>query len=256
MVRLVYRARSSHGVSSSVFPKTNTATMHSSRPAAILFLLSPSAFAASCSSFTPSQDPYSQPATNTFIISKGVICDSTTDVCQVPIGGYVTDGRTLNITTDSEDSIYQRIADTVGFSFNESITTWWGSLNVSEPDTWPIENGTSGYVGWTAIHRCTSGQLSGCDASTVEGIHVEACTPFPPGGDVELSGTTAAITTDRSTAEALTCNPANTTAAQNGNYSNSCSTADMQPEEGAASGLGGVSLVLLFGSLLVAFVGI
>ncbi|THV89796.1 hypothetical protein D6D26_09643 [Aureobasidium pullulans] len=198
--------------------------MHSSTPAAILFLLSPSAFAASCSSFTPSQDPYSQPASNTFIISK--------------------------------DSIYQRIADTVGFSFNESITTWWGSLNVSEPDTWPIQNGTSGYVGWTAIHRCTSGQLSGCDASTVEGIHVEACTPFPPGGDVELSGTTAAITTDRSTAEALTCNPANTTAAQNGNYSTSCSTADSQPEEGAAGGLGGVSLVLLFGSLLVAFVGI
>ncbi|THY35943.1 hypothetical protein D6D01_00873 [Aureobasidium pullulans] len=231
-------------------------TMHTITPAAILFFLLPSASAASCSSFTPSQDPYSQPASNTFIISKGVTCDSTTDVCRVPIGGYVTDGRTLNITTDSEDSIYQRIADTVGFSFNESKTTWWGSSNFSEPDTWPIQNGTSGYVGWTAIHRCTAGQLSDCDASTLEGVYVEACTPFPPSGDVEFSGTTAAITTDRSTAEALTCNPANTTAAQNGNYSISCSTADSQPEEGAASGLGGVSLVMLSASLLVGFVGI
>ncbi|THX89898.1 hypothetical protein D6D08_03694 [Aureobasidium pullulans] len=132
---------------------------------------------------------------------------------------------------------------------------WQGMVGLLKY-TWPIENGTSGYVGWSAIHRCTSGQLSGCDASTVEGIYVEACTPFPPSGDVELSGTTAAITTDRSTAEALTCNPANTTAAQNGSYSISCSTADSQPEEGAAGGLGGVSLVLLFGSLLVAFVGI
>lgn len=75
---------------------------------------------------------------------------------------------------------------------------------------------------------------------------MEACTPvFEAGG---LSGTIAAIATDRSTALAVTCNPANTTAAKNGNNSISCDAA----ETGDAASLGDVSMALLVGSLIFA----
>ncbi|KAI4763048.1 hypothetical protein E4T52_04815 [Aureobasidium sp. EXF-3400] len=202
--------------------------------------------AASCSSFAPSRDPYTQPALRTFIISKGITCESTTAPCKVDIGGYVTDTRTLNITVDAADTnaIYSTIASNVNFTFNTTTTT-----PISGIQTWPIANGTSGYVGFTTNHRCTAGKLSGCDEEALEGMDVEACTPILEGG--ELSGTIAAIATDRSTALAVTCNPANTTAAKNGNNSNTCDAA----ETGDAVRLGDVSMVLFVGSLVVAVFG-
>jgi hypothetical protein len=226
--------------------------MHFLTPAAIGFALSSTLVsAASCSSYTPSGERYTQPGIRTIIISKGVVCDTN---CRVDIGGYVTDTRTLNITVDSPDSIYQRITDTVDLKFNKTVTEWVGGMSSSTaPQTWPIANGTAGYVGFTVNHRCTSGKLSGCDTSALEDVYVEACTPvFEAGG---LSGTIAAITTDRSNAQALTCNPANTTAAKNGNNSNSCSAADSQPGTGAAARLGDVSMALLVGSLAIAVFG-
>jgi hypothetical protein len=227
--------------------------MHFLTSTAISFALSSTLVsAASCSSYTPSEEPYTQPALRTFIISKGVICDSTTGPCRVDIGGYVTDTRTLNITLDSPDAIYQRISSTVNFGFNESVTEWVGGMSSpTAPQTWPIQNGSAGYVGWTANHRCTAGQLSGCDDSALENVYVEACTPYIVAS--ELSGSIAAIATDKSTAEAVTCNPANSTAAKNGNNSNSCSAADSAT--GDAAGLGHASMALLVGSLVLGVFG-
>jgi hypothetical protein len=222
-------------------------TMHFLTSAAIGFALSSNlAYAASCSSFTPSGELYTQPGIRTTIISKGIVCETN---CRVDIGGYVTDARSLNITVDSPDPIYQRISDVVKLTFNTTVTRWVG-LNSSPtaPQSWPIANNTAGYVGFTSNHHCTAGKLSGCDTSALEDVYVEACTPYMVAD--ELSGTIAAIATDRSTAEAVTCNPANTTAAKNGNFSNSCSAAT-----GAAARLGDVSMTLLIGSLVVAVFG-
>jgi hypothetical protein len=225
--------------------------MHSLTPAAICLALSSTlALATSCSSFTPSQDPYTQPAIRTFVISKGITCDSTTTDCRVDIGGYVTDTRILNITVSDAEAIYRTISSTVDFSFNDTVTTWIGNkASNSAPQTWIIPNGSSGYVGFTANHRCTAGKLSGCDTAALENVDVEACTPYLLAG--ELSGSVGAIVTDRSSALAVTCNPANTTAAKNGNNSNSCDAA----ETGDAETLGGVSMILLVGSLVVAVFG-
>jgi hypothetical protein len=229
--------------------------MHFLASTALGFALSSTlASAASCSSYTPSEDPYTQPALRTFIVSKGVICDSTTGPCRVDIGGYVTDTRTLNITLDSPDAIYQRISSTVNFGFNESVTEWVGGMSSpTAPQTWPIQNGSAGYVGWTANHRCTAGQLSGCDDSALENVFVEACTPYIVAS--ELSGSIAAIASDRGVVEALTCNPANTTAAKNGNNSNTCSAADSQTGAGASGRLGDASMALLVGSLVLGVFG-
>ncbi|KAG9605979.1 hypothetical protein KCU77_g484, partial [Aureobasidium melanogenum] len=219
-------------------------------------LASTSVCATSCQTYTQSGQPYTQPSDRTFIVSKGVVCESTTGDCRVPIGGYVTDARTLNVTIASPDSIYDLIGSTVGFKLNKTVTSWVGGESdpQGDPQDWPIANGTSGYVGFTANHRCTSGVMSGCDDSAIEGVHVEACSPYSL-ADISVSGTFAAIVSDRSSVEALTCNPANTTAAKNGNNSVTCSDASSQLPIGDASRLGGVSMMLLVGSLVIATFG-
>ncbi|KAG9765640.1 hypothetical protein KCU73_g350, partial [Aureobasidium melanogenum] len=219
-------------------------------------LASTSVFAASCKTYTPAGQPYTQPSDRTFIVSKGIVCESTTGDCRIPIGGYVTDTRTLNVTIASPDSIYDLIGDTVGFKFNDTVTAWVGgeSNSAGDPQDWPIQNGTSGYVGFTANHRCTSGVLSDCDDSAIEDVHVEACAPYSLAAET-ISGTPAAITTDGSTLDKLTCNPANTTAAKNGDNSNNCTDASSQLPVGDASRFGSVSLMLLVGFLMVATFG-
>lgn len=209
--------------------------------------------ATSCSSYTPSNQAYSQPGLRTFIISKGIVCESTTTPCRIDIGGYVSDGRTLNISVSDPEDLYRTISAAVDFAFNETVTEFvGGNPDIAHPSTWSIPNGTAGYAGWTANHRCTTGQLSGCDDAEIEGAFVEACTPYPQEG--ELSGTIAAIGTDRETALALaSCNPANTTAAKEGNNTNSCSSED--EKTGDASRTQQASMVLLVCALGIASVG-
>lgn len=212
--------------------------------------------AASCKWYTPSVPPYIQPADRTFVVSKGEVCETTTGDCRVPIGGYVTDTRTLNITTASLGPIYDLIGSFVKFKFNDTVTSWIGGQSdaAGDPEEWPIKNDTAAYVGFTANHRCTTGILSDCgDDSALEGVYVEACSPYSQ--DDSLSGTFAAIVSDRSTVEALTCNPANTTAAKNGNNSDTCSDASSQLPISDANRLDGVSTGLLVGTLLIACVG-
>jgi hypothetical protein len=225
--------------------------MHYFLSTIVIALLSSPVSTTSCSAFDVSNEPYTQPALRTSIISQGLTCNSKSGDCRVPIGGYVTDRRTLNVTISAADAVFQRISDTVGFPFNDTVTTWVGASVVNSQQTWPLQNNTSGYIGFTPNHRCTSGRLSGCDDSTLEDTYVEACTPYSI-ADAQLSGSIAAIATDRSVAEGMTCNPANTSAAQNGEFSNSCSTTGSPPEKNTASGLGAASLGLLFCTLFVA----
>ncbi|KAI5200582.1 hypothetical protein E4T39_05711 [Aureobasidium subglaciale] len=231
--------------------------MHFLASAAVPLFYSSTALAASCSTFTQSGQPYTQPSVRTQIISKGVVCDVETTArgCPVPYGGWVTDERTLNITVADPDSIFERISDTVNFTFNRTVTEWIGSQDAANPDTAYIKNGTAIYEGYTSAHRCVSGTLSGCDDSELEDTAFEACTPYSNTGN-PVSGIIAPITSDRSVVAALTCNPANTTEAKNGNNSNSCTGTEDQTGVGVADGLRGGSLVLLIAAMSVAVIGL
>ncbi|KAH0334442.1 hypothetical protein KCU81_g9458, partial [Aureobasidium melanogenum] len=214
-------------------------------------LASTAVFATSCKTYTPSDKEYTQPSDRTFVVSKGIVCESTTGYCKVPFGGYVTDGRTLNVTISSPGPIYDTISSVVGFKFNDTTTEWVGGAH----DLQGIQNGTAAYVGLTLNHHCTTGTLSDCDDSAINNIAVEACTPYSINGGGGFSGTFAPVVSDASTVDALKCNPANTTQAKNGNNSATCEDASSQLPVGDASRLGGVSMLLLVGSLMVATLG-
>jgi hypothetical protein len=72
--------------------------MHYFLSTIVIALLSSPVSTTSCSAFDASNDPYTQPALRTSIISQGLTCNSKSGDCRVPIGGYVTDRRTLNVT--------------------------------------------------------------------------------------------------------------------------------------------------------------
>ncbi|KAK6007398.1 hypothetical protein QM012_004212 [Aureobasidium pullulans] len=211
--------------------------------------------AQSCSGFNVTTDysdlTYTSLGSRSYIISKGVSCSAAQN-CSVDIGGYVTDGRTLNISNDaSTDSIFSTISKVVKLQFNES-QTYPVALNHGP---WTIKNGTDGYVAFTPNTLCATGRLSGCQGNNLEGQVVTACTLEGEKYGDGLSGVINEVVTDRESAENVTCNPSNTTQARNGNYTGSRGCAGTQDETGAASTVGGVSLALLSVSLLVAFVG-
>ncbi|KAH0342757.1 hypothetical protein KCU81_g5458, partial [Aureobasidium melanogenum] len=182
------------------------------------------------------------------VISKGANCPPT-DGCSVPYGGYVTTGRTLNISDPSyADSVYKTISSAVDLEFVEAKT--YPVSNGTEK----FENGASGYVIFTPYTICTTGTLSSCDADGLYGEIVEACTPDLRDG--KITGDIGPVISVGGGLEKLTCNPSNTTQAKNGNYSASCTGSDAEADHtGTANPLGGVSLLLLSGSLLVAFIG-
>ncbi|KAG9551602.1 hypothetical protein KCU71_g10838, partial [Aureobasidium melanogenum] len=209
------------------------------------------ALANSCSEFTVINRFNGSTYTSTDgsqVISKGANCPPT-DSCTVPYGGYVTAGRTLNISDPSyADSVYKIISSAVDLEFIEAKT-------YPVPNgTQKFENGASGYVIYTPYTICTTGQLSGCDADELNGEIVEACTPDLRNGTI--SGDIGPVMSVGGGLERLTCNPSNTTQAKNVNYSASCAGSEEEADyTGTASTLGGVSLLLLSGSLLAAFVG-
>ncbi|CAD0098860.1 unnamed protein product [Aureobasidium mustum] len=210
------------------------------------------ALAKSCSGFTAIDRPNGPTYTSIDgprVISKGANCPATQN-CTVPHGGYVTAGRTLNISDPSyADSVFKTISSVVELEFVETKT-----YPVSN-GTMGFENGTSGYVIFTPYTICTTGRLSDCDAGELNGELVEACT-LDLRSEGRLEGLTSPVITVGDDLETLTCNPANTTQAKNGNYSSSCTGSEEEADHtGAASALGGMSLLLLSGSLLVALVG-
>lgn len=175
------------------------------------------ALAKSCTGFTVIKRTSDSTYTSTDgprIISKGANCPPT-DNCTVPYGGYVTAGRTLNISDQSyADSVYKTISSVVDLEFMESKT-----YPVSN-GTMRFENGTSGYVIYTPYTICTTGRLSDCDADELNGEIVEACTlHLTSSGRIE--GLTSPVISVGGDLESLACNPANTKQAKNGNYSGS-----------------------------------
>lgn len=213
------------------------------------------ALAQSCSGFNVTTDytdlTYTSLSSRSYIISEGVSCSATQN-CSVDIGGYVTEGRTLNISDDaSANSIFNTISKVVDLQFNETQTYPVALLR----RTYTIKNGTDGYVGFTPFTICATGRLSGCQDNDLEGQTVTACTLEGEKYGDGLTGVINEVVTDRETVANLTCNPSNTTQAQNGNYTGARGCTGTQDDTGAASTVGGVSLALLSVSLFVAFVG-
>ncbi|KAH0349194.1 hypothetical protein KCU81_g3054, partial [Aureobasidium melanogenum] len=211
--------------------------------------------AQSCSGFNVTTSyadlTYTSLSSRSYIISEGVSCPAAQN-CSVDIGGYVTDGRTLNISDDaSADSIYDTISKVVNLQFNET-QTYPVALNHGP---WTIKNGTDGYVVFTPNTRCATGRLSGCQGNNLEGQIVSACALEGEKYGDGLSGVINEVVTDRETVANLTCNPSNTTQAKNGNYTGGRGCTGTQDETGAAGTVGGASLALLSVSMLVAFVG-
>ncbi|KEQ73367.1 hypothetical protein M436DRAFT_63677 [Aureobasidium namibiae CBS 147.97] len=210
------------------------------------------ALAQSCSGFNVTTDYSDSTYTSisrSFIISKGITCPSSQN-CSLDTGGWVTDGRTLNISDQaSAKSIYETISKVVDLDFKEPQTYEVTTIQ----DAFKIGNSTSAYVVFTPYTICATGILSDCEGNDLEGQTVEACTLDNAENGDRLNGLTNSVVTDREIAGSLTCNPSNTTQAKNGNYTGSCTGAE--DATGAGSTLGGVSLALLATSLLVAFVG-
>jgi hypothetical protein len=212
-----------------------------------------------CSDFTISGSEganYTKPASTTFAVSRGVVCKGVSD-CSVPIGGYVIDHRTTNLTSLSLDWVFQLVSNTTGYSFSTTLT---GAI---ENTTALIPAGTSGYTGFTPTHRCTSGRLSNCSNHDLEGLVIEACTPIAVTNN-GVDGVLAAVATSQSTAEALVCNPANTSLASSGNGTSFCmnptnsSLGDpTSPDLGGGAGISrSASTGLFVVALLVAIMGI
>ncbi|KAG9567398.1 hypothetical protein KCU77_g14222, partial [Aureobasidium melanogenum] len=213
------------------------------------------AIAQSCSEFNVTTSysdlTYTSLGSRSYIISEGISCPAAQN-CSVDIGGYVTDGRTLNISDDaSADSIFDIISKVVNLQFNET-QTYPVALNRGP---WTIKNGTDGYVVFTPNTICATGRLSGCQGNNLEGQIVTACALEGEKYGDGLRGVINEVVTDRETAANLTCNPSNTTQARNGNYTGSRGCAGTPDETGAASTVERVSLILLFVSMLVAFIG-
>jgi len=190
-----------------------------------------------CDNFTVSEShgepSYTRPGLRTSIISQGMVCTGRQE-CEIPAGGFVSDARTLNITTSSASDIFALISSVTNITFEEILT---GNITTT---SWPIANGTFGYVGFTPNHRCTSGVLNGCNSDIPDGTVIEACTPYVGSGAVTgkqpaLSGTVAVITTSRDIAMSLTCNPANTTDPSQAPNNACMSTAAATTSEGPAA---------------------
>ncbi|THZ80884.1 hypothetical protein D6C84_07065 [Aureobasidium pullulans] len=146
-----------------------------------------------------------RPGPHTHRISKGIDCKNKTEKCPITAGGYVGEKPTLNITTDSPDSIFKLIGHTKnGYNFT-SILSDIGTHH------YEILIGTSGWVTFTPRESCVTGTLTGCQGDIVDGTVVRACTPYLQDNVIEGKFAWA----ERVPSEYdLSCNPANTTAAK------------------------------------------
>ncbi|KAI5262800.1 hypothetical protein E4T47_09205 [Aureobasidium subglaciale] len=213
--------------------------------------------AATCSNFTiVGGNNYTKPSPMTFAVSQGIVCNGTSD-CSVPVGGYVTASRTINLTDSTPDWAFQLITNVTGFPFN---TTLVGAV---ENTTYTIDVGSSGYIGFTPTYRCSQGILSACEDKALDGTPVEACTPFDMTDGI-MNGTLAAVATSPDTASSLICNPANTSLASSGNNTNFCveptnstsgntTASDLTAGARATSSVG---TILLSAALFVAIIGV
>ncbi|TIA64506.1 hypothetical protein D6C77_01400 [Aureobasidium pullulans] len=166
---------------------------------------------ASCSTFDTDGRSYTRPGPSPFTISAGIVCTGRSP-CDIPVGGFVTVDRFLNISSLDDGTVSDIFAlissSDISITFKESMT------NNNSSTTQRFENGTAGYVIFTPTLRCISGTLGGCpsgNAAVTDGSIVEACTPTgSPQDPDDIVGSIDIVKADEATAEALTCNPANT----------------------------------------------
>ncbi|CAD0084843.1 unnamed protein product [Aureobasidium vineae] len=156
------------------------------------------------------------------IISKDVDCPPEHN-CTVPYGGYITGGRTMNISNQSfADSVFDTISSVVNLEFTETETY------PVAMGTQTVANGTSAYILYTPYTICTTGRLSDCGTNyELNGETVEACT-FDLDSDGGITGKINALIVAGQTAAGLTCNPSNTTQAKEGQYYGTCPDGQVQ----------------------------
>ncbi|THW84503.1 hypothetical protein D6D18_07800 [Aureobasidium pullulans] len=169
---------------------------------------------ATCSTFDTDGRSYTRPGPSPFTISAGIVCTGRSP-CDIPVGGFVTVDRSLNISSLDDGTVSDIFAlissSDTPVTFEESMTN-----NISST-TQRFENGTAGYVIFTPTLRCISGTLGGCpsgNSAVTDGTIVEACTPTgSPQDPDDIVGSINIVKADEATAEALTCNPANVSSA-------------------------------------------
>ncbi|TIA29970.1 hypothetical protein D6C79_09788 [Aureobasidium pullulans] len=169
---------------------------------------------ATCSTFDTDGRSYTRPGPSPFTISAGIVCTGRSP-CDIPVGGFVTVDRSLNISSLDDGTVSDIFAlissSDTSVTFEESMTN-----NISST-TQRFENGTAGYVIFTPTLRCVSGTLGGCpsgNAAVTDGTIVEACTPTgSPQDPDDIVGSIDIVKADEATAKALTCNPANVSSA-------------------------------------------
>ncbi|THX26173.1 hypothetical protein D6D12_06395 [Aureobasidium pullulans] len=205
----------------------------------------------SCSNFTLATYeglPYLdlRPGPHTHRISKGIDCKNKTEKCPITAGGYVGEKPTLNITTDSPDSIFKLIGHTKnGYNFT-SILSDIGTHH------YEILIGTSGWVTFTPRESCVTGTLTGCQGDIIDDTVVRACTPYLQDNVIEGKFAWA----ERVPSEYdLSCNPANTTAAKTFGEATDCESDMKDDKKNVAGSLNDAYLCLIIAAFgLVVFV--
>ncbi|KAL8787751.1 MAG: hypothetical protein Q9213_002071 [Squamulea squamosa] len=111
------------------------------------------------------------------------------------VEGIIEEVATLNITTPSQDDIFEAMKAT-DRPFNRTLRGWAPKL------TYPVEPGRTGYYGFTVTLGCFAGTLADCIGGEVQpGTSIEACTPMTlasgtTDGTPTLDGTGAFVQSD------------------------------------------------------------
>ncbi|KAI4181757.1 MAG: hypothetical protein L6R41_006424 [Letrouitia leprolyta] len=124
--------------------------------------------------FTQVGDVYTVPSISTRRVSVGIDCPQSdrNTTCPLQTGGVITESRSLNITTDSEDKVFDAVRQATNGTFEESITSPVANF------TYQVDPGTMGWYGFTPTLYCYGGTLGDCiGGDVVAGTAIEACEP-------------------------------------------------------------------------------
>lgn len=151
-------------------------------------------------------------------MSKGIDCTDTTSACpNIALEGWVAAQPSLNISTDSADTVFALIERTAHRGTSKLRYKFKSAVSKMHPgyisgDNW---QGSRGYMIYSPSWICTEGILSGCTGDIANGTVVKACTPLLDDGKifgihhwVEVNETM--------TEQEMECNPVMTVAAKRG----------------------------------------
>lgn len=94
----------------------------------------------------------------------------------------ISENRTLNVTTDKEDEVFDAISKATGLNFDESVDEETGegvSCSIG------IDSGDKIYVGYSPGFECVNGTMGDCVEGVKEGLPVKACYPIKTEEDGE-----------------------------------------------------------------------